>query len=366
MTCSSRPSAAFSEDSGPSAESRRRRVGRLDLGDLRAELLEEGLVQLVGDDEALGRVAGLAAVVEAGVDRVLHGGVEVVGREQDEGVRAAELEHDLLQVAAGDLGDRGAGALGAGERDALHARVRDDLLDLVVRGVDVHVGAGREARVEEDLLHRGGGLGALLGVLEQDRVADDEVRAGEAGDLVVREVPRHDAEQHPERRAADDRRAIAREELDRLVLQEVRRVVGVVLVDRRGEVDLAERLRDRLAHLAHDELRQLLAALGVQLADAADEGRALLDRGRLRPGAVRLVGCGDRGLELGVGDGVVGLDRLARGGVGHGIAHRVGLLVSAPRQSRSAAVQSLVRQERYTTDPLILVPGRPGLRERPV
>ena len=80
-------------------------------------------------------------------------------------------------------------------------------------------------------------------------------------------------------------------------------MVGVVLVDRRGEVDLAERLRDRLAHLAHDELRQLLAALGVQFADAADEGRALIDRGRLRPGAVRLVGCGDRGLELGVGDG---------------------------------------------------------------
>ncbi len=236
-------------------------------------------------------------------------------------------------MAAGDLGDRGAGALGAGERDALHARVGDDLLDLVVRGVDVHVGAGREARVEEDLLDRGGGLGAQLGVLEQDRVADHEVRAGEASDLVVREVPRHDAEQHPERRAADDRRAIAREELDRLVLEEVRRVVGVVLVDRRGEVGLAERLRDRLAHLAHDELRQLLAALGVQFADAADEGRALLDRGRLRPGAVRLVGRGDRGLELGVGDGVVGLDRLAGGGVGYGIVHRVCLLVCGLAQS---------------------------------
>ena len=43
--------------------------------------------------------------------------VEVVGAEQDERVGAAELEHDLLQVAAGDLGDGGAGALGAG-----HAR----------------------------------------------------------------------------------------------------------------------------------------------------------------------------------------------------------------------------------------------------
>ena len=80
----------------------------------------------------------------------------------------------------------------------------------------------------------------------------------------------------------------------------------------------------------------------VQFADAADEGRALLDRGRLRPGAVRLVGCGDRGLELGVGDGVVGLDRLAGGGIGYGIGHRAVLLLSAPCQSRSVAVQSLV------------------------
>ena len=56
------------------------------------------------------------------------------------------------------------------------------------------------------------------------------------------------------------------------------RVVGVVLVDRGAEVDLAERLLDRLAHLAHDDLGEPLALLGVQLADAADERRALLDR----------------------------------------------------------------------------------------
>ena len=87
------------------------------------------------------------------VSKVVDGNVEVVGREQDERVRAAELENDLLQVAATDLGDRSAGALGAGERDALHARVGDDLLDLVVRGVDVYVGAGREPRVQEDLLN---------------------------------------------------------------------------------------------------------------------------------------------------------------------------------------------------------------------
>ena len=80
------------------------------------------------------------------------------------------------------------------------------------------VGAVGEAGVEEDLLDRRGRLRALRRVLEQDRVADDQVRAGEAGDLVVREVPRHDAEQHAERAAADERGALAGEQRDRLVL----------------------------------------------------------------------------------------------------------------------------------------------------
>ena len=53
--------------------------------------------------------------------------VEVVGGEQDERVGAAELQRDLLEVAPGHLGDGRAGALRAGHRDALHARVGDDV-----------------------------------------------------------------------------------------------------------------------------------------------------------------------------------------------------------------------------------------------
>ncbi len=98
-------------------------------------------------------------------------------------------------------------------------------------------------------------------------------------------------------------------------------MIGVVPVDRPGEVCLAECLLDRLSHLEDDELRQLLATLDVEFADAADEGRALVDRRRLRPCAVRLVGRGDRPVEFGVRDGVEGLDRLACCGVGHGIGH---------------------------------------------
>ncbi len=86
LTCSSRFSAAFSDESGPSAVSADGGVADLDLGELRGELLEERVVELVGDDEPLGRVARLPAVVEACVDRGLHRRVEVVGGEQDEGV----------------------------------------------------------------------------------------------------------------------------------------------------------------------------------------------------------------------------------------------------------------------------------------
>ena len=103
-------------------------------------------------------------------------------------------------------------------------------------------------------------------------------------------------------------------------------MVGVVLVDRRGEIGLAEGLLDRLAHLAHDDLGELLAALEVQFPDASHERGTLLDGGGLRPAAVGLVGGGDGGVELGVGDGRERLDRLAGGGIGHGVAHGVLLL----------------------------------------
>ena len=120
--------------------------------DGRGELLDELVVEVVCDDEPLGGVAGLAGVVHPRRDGLLDDRVEVVGGEHDERVGAAELEHDLLQVAAGDLGDRGAGALAAGQRHAGDPGVGDDGGGLLVGGVDVDVGALGEAGVVEDLL----------------------------------------------------------------------------------------------------------------------------------------------------------------------------------------------------------------------
>lgn len=53
------------------------------------ELLQERVVEVVGHDEALGRVARLAGVVESRSHRGHDGGVEVVGAQQNEGVGPA-------------------------------------------------------------------------------------------------------------------------------------------------------------------------------------------------------------------------------------------------------------------------------------
>ena len=261
-----------------------------------------------------GGVAGLPGVVQASVGRGLHGRVQVVRRQQDEGIRSAELQDDLLEVAPRDFGHGRTRALRAGHRHPVHARIGDHLGGLLVGQIQVGVRPLGKAGIR---VHRGdrcGGLRALRGVLEEDRVSDQQVGRGEPGHLVIREVPGHDAQQHAERRPADDGGALA-EDVDRLILHDLLGVVGVELGDVGSEVHLGDRGGQRLAHLAHDDRAQLVAALSVQFGDAADQGRAIGDAGGPRPA----FGCGirrrERLLELCVGRDGVGGQGLARGGI---------------------------------------------------
>ena len=206
----------------------------------------------------------------------------------------------------------------------MNPRVGDHPLDLLVGRVDVLVDALGSAGVVEDPLHRLRRFGALRRVLEQDRVADHQVRPGEAGHLVVREVPGHDPEQGAEGAATDHRGALAAEQLDRLVCHQTLGVVGVETVDFGREVSLHQGLLDRLAHLADDDLGELPAALGVQLADAAHQGCAVSYRGRGAPAPGRVVGTADRRAQLLVADLRVLLDRLAGGWVDYRVgAHQL-------------------------------------------
>lgn len=111
-------------------------------------------------------------------DCCLDGGVEVVGAEHDERIRAAEFEHDLLALRPA-ICDRCPGPLRPGQRDALHARIGDGLGDLLVGGVDVDIRLAGKPAAGEDLFQDLGRLRVLRGVLEHDGVADREVGSGE-------------------------------------------------------------------------------------------------------------------------------------------------------------------------------------------
>ena len=122
--------------------------------------------------------------------------------------------------------------------------------------------------------------------------------------------------------------------------------------------------RDRLAHLAGDDLAELLRALLVQVADLADQRRALGDGGGLRPRFVGGVGPADRLAQRVVGDRRVLLDRLPGGGIDYGvIAHLAPSQLklgrsSEPTRSPGSAIADLYRPRRVTT------PLRPRAREQ--
>ena len=293
-------------------------------------------MELVGDEEALGAVAGLSVVVQARIDGGLHRRVEVVGRQQDERVGAAQLQNDLLEVAPRDLGDGGSRALAAGHRDAVHTPIGDDLGGLIVGQTDIDVRADGEARIGVDLGDRGGRLGALRRMLEQDGVADRQVRRREARDLVVREVPRHDAQKHAQRRAADHRGALP-EDVDGPVAGDLVDVIGVELRDVGGEVDLTLGRSERFAHLPHDDRGQLVAALAMQFGDAAQQRRTIRRRRGAPPRLGRLVRGRDGGLDLGGREVGVGGERLAGGGVHNRIRHRRSPFVSTEGRVASGA-----------------------------
>src|SRR5690625_2739277 len=115
-------------------------------------------------------------------------------------------------------------------------------------GEDVLVDTRRDFRIAVQILQRLRTAGDRLGVLEQDGVAEYEVRSGEPRHLVVREVPRHHA-----KKQADGAllyvRLVSGEGLDGLVGREPGPALTVVAVDVAAELDFLDGFGERLAHL---------------------------------------------------------------------------------------------------------------------
>ena len=185
--------------------------------------------------------------------------------------------------------------------------------DLLVGGEDVRVHALGHAGVLHDLRDRQGRGGAVLRVLDDDGVADDQGGGGEPGHLVIRVVPRHHAEHRADRQVLHPRGIMAGQ---RPVGEQRGAVVDVVLEDGGAELGLTDGLRGPLAHLLGDQRGQVGGALGEQLGDPLDDRGALGDRPPL-PFRERLGGGAERALDLGVRGVGEGLRYLAGRGVGH-------------------------------------------------
>jgi len=161
------------------------RVAGLQPLGLRSELVDELVGNAALDEHLARRHADLSLVQERAERRRVDGVVDVRVREHDDGVVAAELEHDSLQVAARRLGELAPDVRRAGEVDPADGRVRDELVTDRARlpgrvRHDVQ-DAFRQAGLGEDLTpEKAPGDRRPLGWLEDDGVPERKRRRDRA------------------------------------------------------------------------------------------------------------------------------------------------------------------------------------------
>ncbi len=184
------------------------RVAGLQCAQRGLELLEELVGELVGHDEALGGTAGLAGVVHPAPDRPLDGRLQVGVVQHDERVAATQLHRRDLEILPGAGCHALAGLDAAGQGHAFDARVIDHTIGLRMRDQKVGVKTGGRAGFDPELLEGNRALRHDAGVLDHQHVARHQVRPRDAGQLVVRKIPRLDTEDHADRAAFHVRLAV--------------------------------------------------------------------------------------------------------------------------------------------------------------
>ena len=113
-------------------------------------------------------------------------------------------------------------------------------------------------------------------MLEHNSVTQEQVRRREAGYLVVREVPRHDAQQWTDRLLAHYGLVgiLCRQVL---VGKQLVRVLGVIAVNIGNNLYLSLGPTGQLAHLAADMIGQFINALFIKISRAGQNRSTLLD-----------------------------------------------------------------------------------------
>ena len=189
------------------------------------------------------------------------------------------------------------------------ASMRSTATDVAEDGLERRL---REARLREESADAHGAAGDVRRVLEQHDVAGHEHGRREAEHLDIGEVPRHHGDDRPERHLLDP-------VLELVAVDAPRRehrfgLVGVVLAEPRGLLDLARRLAEDLAHLRRGQRGELVLVRAQRRRESADELGALGDRA-LAPLEEGVVRAGDGGVDVGGARGVVAAELFAGRGV---------------------------------------------------
>ena len=175
------------------------------------------------------------------------------------GIAAAELEHDRLELLPRDPSDRTAGGRAPGERRGAHARIAQDALDRRRADQQRLERAVGESGPPERVLDEQRGLRDVRRVLQQPDVARHQRGRREPDHLPQREVPRHHREHRTERLVAHVRaRRADRGRVGRLVGEHRLRVLGVEAAALRALLHLGPGRDDRLAHLGRHDPGDLL------------------------------------------------------------------------------------------------------------
>ena len=146
------------------------------------------------NDKALGGDAGLAIIDDAGFDGGGGGFFEVGAGHDDEGIAAAEFQHNFLDALGGGNADLDAGLLAAGERGGGDTRIIEDAVHLRSADQKRLEHALGKAGAADDLFDFQSALRNVGRVLQQADIAGHQARRDEAEHLPERKVPGHDGE----------------------------------------------------------------------------------------------------------------------------------------------------------------------------
>ncbi|AEM40626.1 hypothetical protein KVU_0787 [Ketogulonicigenium vulgare WSH-001] len=166
-------------------------VADLDLFCRAGKAVDEPIRDAILHQKARGRDADLTRVAEFMLYGQGDGRLDIGIIEHQHGGVAAQLHRGALHMQAGEAGKMFANRGRAGERDFADGRMRDQIFRNLGRHAEHKVhDAGRHARINKTIDHRGGRGGGLFGRLDDDGTAGAERGRQLAHDLVDRKVPR--------------------------------------------------------------------------------------------------------------------------------------------------------------------------------